>query len=264
MRHVELREWGARNYFPCTDQYQIQLILTSTDQISVSIWRTIHVATLTVFTVNDFTRARLKFKIHDQLIRTKDFSPLPHPLRNPPPSHLLHKSLLPSPPCTSYTIHPSPLTQATLSLTSSTLHPFPHLSCNPPLPSPLIQSTPPLPARLTQLTPPRTSYTTYPSPALPPYHIGSLRTGRFPVHCTPQHPMNCPWGNTNFTVDAPLQWNDWGTACEVRSMNLSLTLHFTPPEEDSGDSRWKHFGISGLEMPGVWDKVELLGNNAIS
>lgn len=154
MRHVELREWGARNYFPCTDQYQIQLILTSTDQISVSIWRTIHVATFTVFTVNDFTRARLKFKIHDQLIRTKDFSPLPHPLRNPPPSHLLHKSLLPSPPCTSYTIHPSPLTQATLSLTSSTLHPFPHLSCNPPLPSPLIQSTPPLPARLTQLTPP--------------------------------------------------------------------------------------------------------------
>ena len=66
MRHVELREWGARNYFPCADQYQIQLILTSTDQISVSIWRTIHVATLTVFTVNDFTRARLKFKIHDQ------------------------------------------------------------------------------------------------------------------------------------------------------------------------------------------------------
>ena len=66
MRHVELREWGARNYFLCADQYQIQLILTSTDQISVSIWRTIHVATLTVFTVNDFTRARLKFKIHDQ------------------------------------------------------------------------------------------------------------------------------------------------------------------------------------------------------
>lgn len=38
--------------------HALAMIRTSTDQISVSIWRTIHVATLTVFTVNDFTRAR--------------------------------------------------------------------------------------------------------------------------------------------------------------------------------------------------------------
>lgn len=96
----------------------------------------------------------------NQLIRTKDFSLLHHLLRNPPPSHLLHKSL-----------DPSPLTQATLSLTFSTLHPFPHLLRNPlrpsytihpspqllhnpPLPSSVTQYTPSLPARLAQSTPP--------------------------------------------------------------------------------------------------------------
>ena len=142
----------------------------------------------------------------NQLIRTKDFSPLHHLLRNPPPftSYTSHSTpslpaplkqstppLLQKPPFpsslphstlsfTSYAIHPSPLTQSTLPLICYTMHPFP----------------------------PRTSCTIHPFPALPPYHIGSLRTGRFPVHCTPQHPMNCPWGNKNFTVDAPLQWND--------------------------------------------------------
>ena len=96
----------------------------------------------------------------NQLIRTKDFSLLHHLLRNPPPSHLLHKSL-----------NPSPLTQGTLSLTFSTLHPFPHLLRNPlrpsytihpsphllhnpPLPSSVTQYIPSLPACLAQSTPP--------------------------------------------------------------------------------------------------------------
>ena len=71
----------------------------------------------------------------NQLIRTKDFSFLHHLLRNPPPSHLLHKSLHPSPPW--------PLKQST-----------PPLLHNPPFPSSVTQCTPPLPARLAQSTPP--------------------------------------------------------------------------------------------------------------
>lgn len=181
----------------------------------------------------------------NQLIRTKDFSLLHHLLRNPPPSHLLHKSLNPSPPLLHKPPFPSPFPHSTLSLTSYAIHSAPLTQSTLPLICYTIH--PPLICYTIHPFPPRTSCTIHHSPALPPYRIGSLRTGRFPVHCTPRHPMNCPWGNKNFTVDAPLQWNDWGTACEVRNMNLSSTLHFTPPRRTQRNPGGNTSGYQGLK-----------------
>lgn len=118
--------------------------------------------------------------IINQLIRTKDFSLLHHLLRNPPPSHLLHKSLNPSPPLlhkppfpspfphstlslTSYAIHSAPLTQSTLPLNCYTIHPSPHLLHNTPLPSPHVLHNPPLPC-LTPLSHWQSPHRQVPSP----------------------------------------------------------------------------------------------------